>query len=234
MTRLPSCFRSATSVASLLVSCAITASVAAAPSPPPRQEPPPQAPAATSLLGDTLSAAAAKGASRVEAESLYAAGYRDVEKAKKDKKAGKDKDAKKRFGKARGKFEGAVRLDPQYFEAWNMLGYSARQSGDLKASFAAYDQCLAIKPDYDEAHEYRGEAYLMNGQIDQAKQELAWLRAEGSDEADELAEAIEKAEGKKAGSKDEGAKTEAAPESKESEVKSTEAKTPEAKSPEAK
>jgi tetratricopeptide (TPR) repeat protein len=221
MTRLPSYFRSAASVASLLVTCAITASVAAAPSPPPRQEPPPQAPATTSLLGDTLSAAAAKGASRVEAESLYAAGYRDVEKAKKDKTAGKDKDAKKRFGKARGKFEQAVRLDPQYFEAWNMLGYSARQSGDLKASFAAYDQCLAIKPDYDEAHEYRGEAYLMNGQIDQAKQELAWLRAEGSDEADELAEAIEKAEGKKSGVKeasdeDKDSKAGAAPEAKTS------------------
>ena len=224
MTRLPSYVRPASSVASLLVICAITASVAAAPSPPPRQEPPPQAPATTSLLGDTLSAAAAKGASRVEAESLYAAGYRDVEKAKKDKKAGKDKDAKKRFGKARGKFEQAVRLDPQYFEAWNMLGYSARQSGDLKASFAAYDQCLAIKPDYDEAHEYRGEAYLMNGQIDQAKQELAWLRAEGSDEADELAEAIEKVEGKKSGVKeasdgDKDSKDGAAPESKTSEAK---------------
>ena len=233
MTRLPSYFRSAACAASLLFTCAIAASVTAAPSPPPRQEPPPQAPASTSLLGDTLSAAAAKGASRVEAESLYAAGYRDVEKAKKDKKAGKDKDAKKKFGKARGKFEEAVRLDPQYFEAWNMLGYSARQSGDLKASFAAYDQCLTIKPDYDEAHEYRGEAYLMNGQIDQAKQELAWLRAEGSDEADELAEAIEKAEGK-TGSKEEGAKTEAAPESKESEAKSPEAKTSEVKSPDAK
>jgi hypothetical protein len=64
----------------------------------------------------------------------------------------------------------------------------------------------------------------MNGQIDQAKQELAWLRAEGSDEADELAEAIEKAEGGKAVSKEEGAKTEAAPDSKESEAKSPAAK----------
>lgn len=234
MTRLSSYYRPLASAATLLLTCAIGTSVIAAPSPPPRQEPPPQAPATTSLLGDTLSAAAAKGASRVEAESLYAAGYRDVEKAKKDKKAGKDKDAKKRFGKARGKFEEAARLDPQYFEAWNMLGYSARQSGDLKAAFAAYDQCLTIKPDYDEAHEYRGEAYLMNGQIDQAKQELAWLRAEGSDEADELAEAIEKVEGVKAGSKEEGAKTEAAPESKESEAKSPDAKTSDAKSPDAK
>ena len=86
MTRLPSYFRSAAGATSLLFTCAIATSVAASPSPPPRQEPPPQAPATTSLLGDTLSAAAAKGASRVEAESTYAAGYRDVEKAKKDKK----------------------------------------------------------------------------------------------------------------------------------------------------
>jgi lipoprotein NlpI len=184
------------------------------------------------LLGDTLSASSAKSAARTQAEAYYAAGYKDVEKAKKDKEAGKANDAKKRFGKARGKFEEAVKLDPDYFEAWNMLGFSARQSGDLKASFAAYDKCLAIKPDYDEAHEYRGEAYLMSGQIDLAKQELAWLKAEGSDEAEELAEAIEKAEGKKAGVKEEGAKTEAASESK-AETKPAEAKS-ETKAPEAK
>jgi tetratricopeptide (TPR) repeat protein len=202
MTRLASSLHSADSrhapwvILSLAAALTLAAvPCAAAPSPPPRQEPPPQASPAAS--DDTLSAAAAKNATRVEAESLYAAGYRDVEKAKKEKASGKAKDATKRFGKARGKFEQAVKLDPDYFEAWNMLGYSARQAGDLKASFAAYDRCLTIKPDYDEAHEYRGEAYLLSGDIDRAKAELAWLRAEGSDEADELAEAIEKAEGKK-------------------------------------
>ena len=221
------------STASFVLACAVASSATAAPSPPPRQEPPPP-PTSTnsSLLGDTLSASSAKSAARTQAEAYYAAGYKDVEKAKKDKEAGKANDAKKRFGKARGKFEEAVKLDPDYFEAWNMLGFSARQSGDLKASFAAYDKCLAIKPDYDEAHEYRGEAYLMNGQIDLAKQELAWLKAEGSDEAEELAEAIEKAEGKKAGVKEEGAKTEAASESK-AETKPAEAKS-ETKAPEAK
>jgi lipoprotein NlpI len=157
-----------------------------------------------------------------------------VEKAKKDKAAGKANDAKKKFGKARGKFEEAVKLDPDYFEAWNMLGYSARQSGDLKASFAAYDKCLAIKPDYDEAHEYRGEAYLMSGQIDLAKQELAWLKAEGSDEAEELAEAIEKAEGKKGEAK----QATSDDESKDKDAKPAEAKAPndpsETKTPESK
>ena len=229
MTRLS---RLLASTASFVVTCVIATSATGAPSPPPRQEPPPL-PTSTnsSLLGDTLSASSAKSAARTQAETYYAAGYKDVEKAKNDLKAGKEKDAKKKFGKARGKFEEAVKLDPDYFEAWNMLGYSARQTGDLKASFAAYDKCLAIKPDYDEAHEYRGEAYLLSGQIDLAKQELAWLKAEGSDEAEELAEAIEKAEGAKAGVKEEGAKTEAASESKE--TKPAEAKS-ETKAPEAK
>jgi tetratricopeptide (TPR) repeat protein len=223
MTRLVPSLRSSASRHAAWVILSLTAATlllaaalpcAAAPSPPPRQEPPPQAsPAASSAADDTLSAAAAKNATRVEAESLYAAGYRDVEKAKKEKASGKAKDATKRFGKARGKFEQAVKLDPDYFEAWNMLGYSARQAGDLKASFAAYDRCLTIKPDYDEAHEYRGEAYLLSGDIDHAKAELAWLRAEGSDEADELAEAIEKAEAKKP------AAPEASPGSKEPEGK---------------
>lgn len=200
MTRLARLFAS---TAAFVVTSAVAGYAIAAPSPPPRQEPPPP-PASTnsSLLGDTLSASSAKSAARTQAEAYYAEGYKDVEKAKKDKAAGKANDAKKKFGKARGKFEEAVKLDPEYFEAWNMLGYSARQQGDLKASFAAYDKCLAIKPDYDEAHEYRGEAYLMSGQIDLAKQELAWLKAEGSDEAEELAEAIEKAEGKKGEAKE--------------------------------
>jgi hypothetical protein len=30
----------------------------------------------------------------------------------------------------------------------------------LKRAFAAYEKCLSIQPDYDEAHEYLGEAYI--------------------------------------------------------------------------
>jgi tetratricopeptide (TPR) repeat protein len=135
-------------------------------------------------------------AARASAEKLYAEGYAEVEKAKKENETGKEKDAKKRFGKALKKFEAALEKDSAYYQAWNMVGYCARNTGDLKRAFAAYEKCLSIQPDYDEAHEYLGEAYIMSGDLSKAKVELAWLRANDSDEAEELAEKIAKAEGK--------------------------------------
>jgi tetratricopeptide (TPR) repeat protein len=76
-----------------------------------------------------------------------------------------------------------------------MVGYCARNTGDLKRAFSAYQKCLAIQPDYDEAHEYLGEAYVQSGDLAKAKIELAWLRANDSDEADELAAIIAAAQG---------------------------------------
>jgi tetratricopeptide (TPR) repeat protein len=134
-------------------------------------------------------------AARAEAEKLYAKGYSETEEAKALKKAGKSGDAKKKFGKALKRFEGAVEHDPAYYQAWNMVGYCARNTGDLKRAFSAYQKCLAIQPDYDEAHEYLGEAYVQSGDLAKAKIELAWLRANDSDEADELAEIIAAAQG---------------------------------------
>lgn len=138
-------------------------------------------------------------AARAQAEKLYAEGYTEVEKAKKElETAGKEKDAEKRFAKALKKFEGALERDPAYYQAWNMVGFCARHTGDLKRAFAAYEKCLTLQPDYDEAHEYLGEAYIQSGDLAKARVELAWLRANDSDEADELAEKIAKAEGKSA------------------------------------
>jgi len=140
-------------------------------------------------------------AARAELEQLYAKGYDEAQEAKKLKKDGKAGDAKKKFGKAIKKFESAVERDPAYYQAWNMLGYCARNLGDLKRAFSAYEKCLSIKPDYDEAHEYLGEAYLQSGNLDKAKVELAWLRSNDSEEADELAEKIDEAVKKGAGEK---------------------------------
>jgi tetratricopeptide (TPR) repeat protein len=131
-------------------------------------------------------------AARAEAEKLYAKGYDMTEEAKALDKAGKAGDAKKKYGKALKQFESAVERDNAYYQAWNMIGFCSRHSGDLKKAFAAYQKCLSIAPDYEEAHEYLGEAYLQSGDIANAKMQLAWLRARDSEEADELAEAIEK------------------------------------------
>jgi len=72
---------------------------------------------------------------------------------------------------------------PTYYEAWNMVGYCSRKSGDLKRSFQAYEKCLLIEPEYAQAHEYLGEAYLMSGDVAKAKEQLLWLVSRKSDQA---------------------------------------------------
>jgi tetratricopeptide (TPR) repeat protein len=169
--------------------------VLAAPSPP-KDSPPPvrEAPSPTSAPAAQEDP---EKKARAEAEALYAKGYTQVEEAKKEKASGKPddvKNAKKKFKKALGSFQEAVARSPEYFEAWNMIGYCSRNTGDLKKAFAAYEKALSINPNYDEAHEYLGEAYIMSGDLAKAKTELAWLKARDSDEAEELEEKIEAAE----------------------------------------
>lgn len=138
--------------------------------------------------------AAMAAKTRASAEALYKKAWEDSEAGKADLKNNKPKDANKKFAKALKRYDEATKLDPTYFEAWNMVGFCSRKTGDLKRSFAAYDKALQLKPDYDEAHEYLGEAYLMSGDIAKAKEQLAWLKEKQSPEAGELEEAIEAAE----------------------------------------
>jgi len=178
-------------LATLCIAGFAFASGTAPPPPPPRDEAPPP-----SEQSSTPDPEAEAKAARAEAEKLYAKGYDQAQDAKKLDEAGKAKDAKKQFEKALKNFQGAVDRDAQYYQAWNMIGFCSRHLGDFKKAFAAYDKSLSIKPDYDEAHEYLGEAYLKTGNLDQAKAQLAWLRDHSSDEADELAEKIEAVEKK--------------------------------------
>jgi Tfp pilus assembly protein PilF len=128
-----------------------------------------------------------------EAQKLYAKGFDLAQEAKRDLAAGKDDAARKKLEKALKKFQDAVKKDPKYYQAWNMIGYCSRKTGDLKGAFSAYQTCLSINPDYEEAHEYLGEAYVQSGDLDRANAELTWLQSRNSDEAGELAEAIESA-----------------------------------------
>jgi tetratricopeptide (TPR) repeat protein len=130
---------------------------------------------------------------RAEAEKLYAEGWELSEQAKKDEAAGQADMAQKRFCKARKKYEVAVSVDSTYYQAWNMVGFCARHCGDLSASHNAYMKCLALAPDYEEAHEYLGELYIRMGDMEKARAQLAWLEARKSGEAKELAEKIDAA-----------------------------------------
>ena len=186
-------------LAALLLVLGITAPVAgrgAGTPPPPPRDTPATSTEASPESPDTAATAALVRQARSDAEKQYRDGYALAQEADKDLSAGKGDDAKKKFGKALKKFGRATELDSKYYEAWNMVGYCSRQTGDLKRAFDAYDRCLALAPDYEEAHEYLGEAYLKMGDLAKAKEQLGWLRSRKSKEADELEGKIAQAEGR--------------------------------------
>src|SRR5258705_3068420 len=181
--------RCSSAALSILAALALSSVAHAAGSSPVPQKQIPAREAAPSSFGKGADSTVVPG--RADAAKVYAKAWGISEDAKKDLASGKADSAKKRFGKALKKFQEAADMDPAYYEAWNMVGYCSRKSGDLKRSFAAYEKCLLIEPEYAQAHEYLGEAYLMSGDLAKAKEQLLWLVSRKSDQAGELATKIE-------------------------------------------
>ncbi len=99
-----------------------------------------------------------------------------------------------------GDFKGAIarlnkmtEADSKNADIYNLLGYSHRKSGNLQAAFANYKTALDLNPKHLGAHEYIGEAYLMNKQPQEAEKHLATLAAlcgKGCEEYQDLDRAI--------------------------------------------
>lgn len=70
-----------------------------------------------------------------------------------------------------------VATDPGNADAWNLLGYSSRKTGDMAAAATAYARALTINPGHLGALEYQGEMFVQLGQIDKAKANLATLQS---------------------------------------------------------
>ena len=68
-----------------------------------------------------------------------------------------------------------VEKEPRNADAYNLLGYATRKSGDANGALPYYNQALTIDPKHLGAHEYVGEAYLMLGRVQEAEQELVRL-----------------------------------------------------------
>jgi tetratricopeptide (TPR) repeat protein len=80
------------------------------------------------------------------------------------------------YGKAIEAYQQAVRLKPDFAEAYNHLGYTYRMSGDFDRAIAAYREALRLKPDFAEAHEYLGKAYLAKGMRAEAEAQYRILQ----------------------------------------------------------
>lgn len=130
------------------------------------------------------------------AKSAHNSGVKYIEKADKLEKeaatldgAKKDKaikKAKSAYEDAAKQFARAVKNVPALYQSWNYLGYSLRHLGDYENSLQAYEQALAINPNYNEAIEYRAEAYLGLNRLDDAKQSYMKLFANSRELAGQL------------------------------------------------
>ncbi len=90
-------------------------------------------------------------------------------------------------------FSKVVAVDPKDANAFNYLGYSHRQLGEMDAALKDYTTALMLNPDHRGAHEYMGELYLKLNDLPKAKEHLArldkicWL---GCEEFTDLKKAI--------------------------------------------
>lgn len=102
-----------------------------------------------------------------KADELQADAARQANESKKTKALAKAQQAYKTAMKKMGM---VTDLQPSNYQAWNYLGYTNRKLGQYDAALAAYDRALELKPDYAEAIEYRGHAYLGLNRLGEAKE----------------------------------------------------------------
>jgi len=98
-----------------------------------------------------------------------------------EKKAAKlEEKATGMYGRAEKYLRKALKYDEALHQAWSSLGYTLRHLGRWDEALEAYDRAIALEPRYAEAVEYRAEAYLELGRLDDAKQGyvelVTWVR----------------------------------------------------------
>jgi predicted Zn-dependent protease len=68
-----------------------------------------------------------------------------------------------------------VAKDPKNADAYTLMGFATRKSGDPNGSLQYYNTALNLDPKHIGAHEYVGEAYLQLDRLPEAEQHLARL-----------------------------------------------------------
>ena len=80
------------------------------------------------------------------------------------------------YAAARDILKGITAAEPGNADAWNLLGFSSRKMGDLRAASKAYIKALKINPGHLGALEYQGEMFIQMGEADKAKANLVTLQ----------------------------------------------------------
>ena len=110
--------------------------------------------------------------------------------------AGRDAVKSKNWDKAIVQFKLATAREPKNADAYNMLAFSYRKQDkpDLARAFENYNLALKLDPKHKGAHEYIGEAYLMDKKPAEAEKHLAILESlcgnKTCEEYEDLAKAI--------------------------------------------
>jgi tetratricopeptide (TPR) repeat protein len=90
-------------------------------------------------------------------------------------------------------------MNPDTPRALNYRGYATRKLGRIDEGIGYYLRSIALDPDYTQAREYLGEAYVIEGKFDLAKDQLATIeKICGSKDCEyygELAKALTEAHG---------------------------------------
>ncbi|MEJ2121565.1 MAG: tetratricopeptide repeat protein [Alphaproteobacteria bacterium] len=68
-----------------------------------------------------------------------------------------------------------VSKEPRNTDALNYLGFSYRETGDLKNALTYYQRALAVDPNHKGANEYLGELYVRLGDLPKAEAQLVKL-----------------------------------------------------------
>ena len=97
----------------------------------------------------------------------------------------------KRYGEALGMLD--LLQDPNTPRALNYRGYATRKLGRTEEGIGYYLKSVALDPTYAQVREYLGEAYVTQGKLDLANEQLRTLKSlcgTGCEEYRDLAKAI--------------------------------------------
>ena len=89
--------------------------------------------------------------------------------------------------------------DPNTPRALNYRGYATRKMGRTEEGIAYYMKSVALDPNYAQVREYLGEAYVIEGKFDLAKEQLTTIEkicgTTKCEEYEDLSDAIDQAHG---------------------------------------